>query len=99
MFGFALSNVAVVKQNAIKRTKGDKMSEIKQSLANEWLTPKQLQAEIGISLRTQEKLRTKTCRINSVFPLPYSKIGRNVLYNRAEINEWLAKNKVVSDEQ
>lgn len=73
--------------------KGEKMNEVKQ-LSSEWLTPAQLEAEIGISRRTQEKLRTKRYQLNFLAPLPYSKIGRNVLYNRAEINEWIAKNKV-----
>lgn len=62
---------------------------------NEWITPKQLENELGITIRQQEKLRMKRKDIdNAIKPIPYSKIGRNVIYNRAKINEWLLDNQV-----
>lgn len=65
------------------------------NLNSEWMTPNQLANELGLTLRQQEKLRAKRKDIAGVIkPLPYTKIGRNIFYNREQINEWLLENQV-----
>lgn len=49
--------------------------ENKTSFSNDWITPKQLEEELGISLRQQEKLRMKTKDITGTkLRIPYSKV-------------------------
>ena len=65
------------------------------SLANKWISPQTLEQELGISLRKQEKLRMKQKdTANSKKPIPYTKIGRNVFYDREKISKWLSENQV-----
>lgn len=59
----------------------------------EWLTPKELEAEYGISETHQYKLRMKknyTKEARAIKPpIPFVKICKRITYNRAKINEWL----------
>lgn len=66
----------------------------KQNLADIWMTPKQLEIELGISLRIQEMMRTKKRQLNDIHPLPFSKFGKFILYNRNRIQEWLLASEV-----
>ena len=66
----------------------------KQSLADIWITPKQLEAELGISIRVQEIMRTKKRQLNDAHPLPFSKFGKFILYNRDRIQKWLLDSEV-----
>ena len=52
-----------------------------------WLNPKQLVEYVSISLKTQERLRSER-------KIPYSKVGRQIRYNKIEIDEWLLEHKV-----
>jgi hypothetical protein len=54
----------------------------------QWLSPDELEYDYGILKSTQSKMRmAKT--------LPYSKVGKYVRYNRAEIDKLFADAKVV----
>ncbi|MDA3048210.1 MULTISPECIES: hypothetical protein [unclassified Campylobacter] len=62
---------------------------------NDWLTPQQLQEQYHISVKHQCKLRM---RINyepenakHIPPIPFTRVGNRVLYNKAKIDEWLLK--------
>jgi hypothetical protein len=58
------------------------------SFQNEWLTPKQLEAEYGIKVSTQNKMRMAR-------KLPYSKLGKFVRYSRVKINKMLEDAEVL----
>lgn len=64
------------------------------SLANDWLTPQQLQEQIGISIRLQEVMRTKKRQLKDKNPLPFCKFGKAIRYNKARISKWLLDNEV-----
>ena len=56
-----------------------------------WLSPVELEAEYGFSKSWQAKARMK----NSTCPIPFAKIGgKQIFYDRVEIEEWLAAHKV-----
>lgn len=61
------------------------------NIFKEWLTPIELESELGISVGYQSKLRMKRYQIKDN-PLPFTKIGRKILYNRHKIEEWLENN-------
>lgn len=52
------------------------------SVHKDWLTPMDLELELGIKISTQNKMRMSK-------RIPYSKIGQKVFYNREKINQWL----------
>lgn len=52
-----------------------------------WVSPKELNDIVGISLRKQQYLRDKK-------RIPYHKDGRKIIYNMDEIEEYLRKNKI-----
>ncbi|WP_096015716.1 helix-turn-helix domain-containing protein [Campylobacter lanienae] len=54
----------------------------------EWLTPKQLEAEFGITIGTQNKMRLRKNYENEQ-SIPFTKVGKRILYLRSDINEWL----------
>ncbi|MBO5063231.1 MAG: helix-turn-helix domain-containing protein [Campylobacter sp.] len=54
----------------------------------EWLTPKQLEAEFGITIGTQNKMRLRKNYENEQ-SIPFAKVGKRILYLRSDINEWL----------
>ncbi|MCI6988195.1 MAG: hypothetical protein MR902_01290 [Campylobacter sp.] len=66
----------------------------------EWLTPKQLEIEFGISVQSQYKMRL--CKnyekeaMQKQKPIPFVKIAGSgrILYNRAKINEWLLTSQI-----
>lgn len=64
-----------------------------QSLADEWMTPEQLEAEIGLNIAAQERMRMKKRQLSDKNPLPFSKFGRVIRYSRKRINEWLLNNE------
>ena len=61
----------------------------------EWISVEDLKNEFGFSPMQQSKMRMafvdgKNKYIRTLIkPLPYRKIGRTVLYNRAEVFNWL----------
>lgn len=50
-----------------------------------YLTPKELEKELGISYSTQFKMRSSGV-------IPYLKLGGKIVYNKAEIIKWLENN-------
>ena len=69
------------------------VAEIKESfptVAKEWLTPKDLEEEFGIKQKTQEKMRMASHPSD----IPFSKVGKFVYYERAQINQWLKANQM-----
>jgi len=54
---------------------------------SEWLSPKQFEAEFGISLSTQATYRSKK-------KIPYSKVGGFIYYSREKINSWLRQHTI-----
>ncbi|MCR4942066.1 MAG: hypothetical protein K5978_04670 [Campylobacter sp.] len=58
---------------------------------DEWLTPQQLELEFGITQGAQYKMRMrKNYKSNSnTIPIPFTKVGKRVLYYRPDINKWL----------
>lgn len=58
-----------------------------------FLTPKQLECEFGISLSKQYKMRMQKNQ-NHVNSLPFIKLRKTILYKRSEIEIWLDKNMV-----
>lgn len=56
----------------------------------DWLTPKQLEAEYGISQGTQYKMRMRKNYENlDNMPIPFAKVGKRVLYYKKDIENWL----------
>ena len=59
------------------------------NVKNEWLTPLDLEREIGLKLSLQAKLRMDK-------KIPYSKInGKTIRYSRTKINQWLLDAEVL----
>ncbi|MSN96336.1 helix-turn-helix domain-containing protein [Campylobacter sp. FMV-PI01] len=54
----------------------------------EWLTPKQLEAEFGITIGAQNKMRLRKNYVNGT-NIPFIKVGKRILYFRSDINAWL----------
>lgn len=48
----------------------------------DWLTPDNVVEEFGIAKSTQAQYR-------ALGKIPFSKLGRKVLYSRAKLNKWL----------
>ncbi len=55
----------------------------------EWLSQLGLEAEFGIKVSTQNKMRMAKI-------LPYSKFGKRVFYSRSKINKMLEDSEVLS---
>ena len=58
-----------------------------ETLQKRWLTPQDLLTEFNISIKIQNRLRSEK-------KIPYSKVGRQVRYDRVEINKWLENHAV-----
>lgn len=58
-------------------------------LAVGWITPILLETKYGISKSTQAILRMKKHQQNDLNPLPFTKIGKRILYNVKQIEKWL----------
>lgn len=56
-----------------------------------WLTPYQLQDQYGISRTQQAKLRMRRNYKDGAtkYPIPFVKIGKHILYLKADIEKWL----------
>lgn len=56
-----------------------------------WLTPEQLQDQYGISRTQQAKLRMRRNYKDGAtkYPIPFVKIGKRILYPKADIEKWL----------
>ena len=56
-----------------------------------WLTPEQLQNQYGISRTQQAKLRMRRNYRDGAtkYPIPFVKIGKHILYLKADIEKWL----------
>lgn len=66
------------------------MKEI--SLKNEaWMTPKELEAQYGITEGAQYKLRMNKNYEDSACncPIPFVRVGKRVLYYKSDIENWL----------
>lgn len=59
----------------------------------DFLNPKALEQEYGISLTLQAKLRMRRYDKDPK-SLPFIKLGKTILYKRADIEAWLDKNSV-----
>ncbi len=57
----------------------------------DFLTPKKLEAEFGISITRQSKMRMRKNQ-NQTNSLPFIKLGKLILYKRSEIEKWLDRN-------
>jgi hypothetical protein len=53
-----------------------------------WLTIEDVACEYGFKNNTQKRMRHLKL-------IPYSRVGKNVRYDRVELNQWLEDNKVV----
>ena len=60
-----------------------------QTLADGWLSPSDLQEQYAISKPAQAILRLKKRQESDRFPLPFTKIGKRILYKREQIENWL----------
>lgn len=72
---------------SIKKQKG-KMPELASSEPN-ILSPNDLTINYGISIATQNRLRLKKRQKNDQYPIPYIKIGKRIIYQKNQIEEWL----------
>jgi predicted DNA-binding transcriptional regulator AlpA len=61
--------------------------EIELLKTKKYLNPKELKKIYGFSIDNQAKLRVNR-------KIPFSKIGRYIRYNRAEIDNWIENNKI-----
>ncbi len=52
-----------------------------------WLKPHDLLDEYGISISMQNRLRSEK-------RVPYARIGRQIRYDRLEIDKWLEDHKI-----
>ena len=68
------------------------MNAIK-TLADGWLSPSDLQEQYAISKPAQAILRLKKRQESDRFPLPFTKIGKRILYKREQIENWLLANQ------
>jgi len=59
----------------------------KESLSEQWITPKQLEKELGITITTQNRLRSDR-------QIPFTKVGKYIKYNKQVINDWLLNNMI-----
>ena len=64
-----------------------------QTLADDWLSPSDLQEQYAISKPAQAILRLKKRQESDRFPLPFTKIGKRILYKREQIENWLLANQ------
>lgn len=64
-----------------------------QTLADGWLSPSDLQEQYAISKPAQAMLRLKKRQESDRFPLPFTKIGKRILYKREQIENWLLANQ------
>ena len=64
-----------------------------QTLADGWLSPSDLQEQYAISKPAQAILRLKKRQESDRFPLPFTKIGKRILYKRDQIENWLLANQ------
>lgn len=63
-----------------------------ESMSKRWLTPNELEEEYGFSRSTQAKMRMSVSRCK----IPFCKINsKYIRYDRAEIDQWIEKHKVV----
>ncbi len=59
----------------------------------DFLTPKQLQEEFGISTGKQSKMRMRKHH-NKENAIPFVKLGKTILYKRDDILNWLDNNAI-----
>lgn len=71
----------------IKKQKG-KMPELISQEPN-ILSPEDLMINYGISIATQNRLRLKKRQKNDQYPLPFIKIGKRIIYQKNQIEEWI----------
>lgn len=54
------------------------------------LSPEDLMVNYGISIHTQNRLRLRKRQKNDQYPLPFVKIGKRIIYQKNQIEEWLS---------
>jgi len=59
----------------------------KEPLSEQWITPEQLEKELGITIATQNRLRSDR-------QIPFTKVGKYIKYNKQVINDWLLNNMI-----
>ena len=60
-----------------------------EKLADGWMSPVDLQETYGISTSVQSILRLRKSQESDEFPLPFTKIGKRILYKKELIENWL----------
>ena len=60
-----------------------------EKLADGWMSPVDLQETYGISTSVQSILRLRKRQESDEFPLPFTKIGKRILYKKELIYNWL----------
>ena len=60
-----------------------------EKLADGWMSPVDLQETYGISTSVQSILRLRKRQESDEFPLPFTKIGKRILYKKELIENWL----------
>ena len=56
------------------------------------LSPKQFEAEFGISLNKQEQLRTRENKEgDGIYALPFFRVGKRIRYHREAVMEWFSR--------
>ncbi len=68
------------------------MKSIK-TLADGWLSPENLQEKYAISTSVQALLRMKKRQESDKHPLPFTKVGKRILYRKELIEKWLLANQ------
>ncbi|VYS84331.1 DNA-binding protein [Campylobacter ureolyticus] len=71
----------------IKKQKG-KMPKLASSEPN-ILSPNDLVKNYGLSISTQNRLRLRKRQENDEHPIPFVKIGKRIIYQKDQIEEWL----------
>lgn len=66
---------------------------IKELKNKDFLTPKELEREFGISTNKQYKMRMRK-HYNQENSIPFIKLGKTILYRRSDIESWLNKNTI-----
>lgn len=68
---------------------------VMETFSKRWLTPNELEAEYGFSKSTQAKMRMSVSKCK----IPFCKISsKYIRYDRAEIDQWIEKHKIVGFE-
>jgi len=79
----APEDILLITESVVKHLK----KEINQKLASKWITSKEVVRQLNISTSKLQKMRQQNL-------ITYSNFGRNIYYDKEEINSILEQNKV-----